>query len=433
MQRMPVLVLVLTLLTSGLSAAEDVATAPRVAAVRAQADGAGEETPVPVPEPSGQALRYYRSGNVLWLVDLLWGMLIPVLILFTGISARIRTWAHALGRRWFLIVGIYVAILMLICFALNLPLSYYEDYVRQHAYGLSNQSLAKWWSDSLKSLAISVLGGFLFLWIPYLVVKRSPRRWWLYNSLLSIPFLMFVLLISPILIDPLFNDFGPMKDKALEAKILALADRAGIEGGRVYEVNKSVDTSAVNAYVTGILQSKRIVLWDTILAKLSDRELLVVMGHEMGHYVLNHILTGLIFSFFLILAVLYLTWRTAGALIRKYKDRFGFELLSDVASLPLLALLVGVFLFSLSPLALAFSRYQEHEADRFALEITRDTHAAAMAFIKLQQQNLSIPRPGLLYRVWRLSHPAIGDRIDFCNKYHPWRTGQPMRYADRFK
>jgi STE24 endopeptidase len=433
MHRPLALILAVALLAVGFLVAQNLAPAPPAAATRTQAAIGEEEAPVPVPEPSNQALSYYRSGNVLWFVDLLWGLLVPVLLLFTGISARIRTWAQKLGRTWFFVVGIYFVIFAILNFILTLPLSYYEDFIRQHAYGLSNQSLAKWWSDALKSLAVGILGGFLFLWVPYLLLKKSPRRWWLHISLLAIPFLIFVMLISPILIDPLFNDFGPMKDKALEAKILALAGRAGIEGGRVYEVNKSVDTSSVNAYVTGFFQTKRIVLWDTILAKLNDRELLVVMGHEMGHYVLNHIITGLIFSFFLILAALYLAYRAANGLIEKYKYRFGFESLSDIASLPLLVLLIGVFSFALSPLAMAFSRYQEHEADRFALEITRDNHAAATAFVKLQQENLSIPRPGVVYRVWRLSHPAVGERIDFCNEYHPWRSGQPMKYADRFK
>lgn len=433
MHRLLILSLEVIVLAVGSSVAQGQVPAPTGATVRPQASGGEEERPVPVPEPSARALSYYRSGNVLWLLDLLWALLVPLLFLFTGFSARLRTWAQARGRRWFFVVGTYFAIFALLDFILNLPLSYYEDFVRQHAYGLSNQSLAKWWGDSLKSLAVVMASGVLFLWIPYLLIKKSPRRWWLYISLISMPFLILVMLISPIVIDPLFNDFGPMKDKALETRILALAERAGIEGERVYEVNKSVDTSAVNAYVTGFFQTKRIVLWDTLLAKLTDREVLVVMGHEMGHYVLNHIVIGLIFSFFLILAVLCLTYRTANALISKYRSRFGFASLPDIASLPLLMLLVGAFSFALSPFAMAFSRYQEHEADRFALEITRDNHAAASAFVKLQQENLSIPRPGLLHKVWRLSHPAVGDRIDFCNEYHPWRSGQPMKYADRFQ
>jgi STE24 endopeptidase len=433
MSRLLALIIVIVARSQAFLPSSDLAVAEPLAASQTQSSSANEEAPVPIPEPSDKALEYYRSGNVLWIVGLLWGLLVPAAFLFTGFSGRLRTWAQKLGQKRFLVIGIYFVIFAVFMFILDLPLSYYEGFAREHAYGLSNQTFAKWSGDEVKGLAVGLIAGLLFLWIPYLLVNKSPRRWWLYISLLAIPFMIFVMVISPVWVDPLFNDFRPMKDKALEAKILALAQRAGIEGGRVYEVNKSVDTSAVNAYVTGFFQTKRIVLWDTILAKLSANETLVVVGHEMGHYVLRHILTGLIFAFFLILAVLYLTYRAANSIMKRYGNRFGFDSLADVASLPLFLMLFAVFSFALSPIAMAFSRHQEHEADRFALEITRDNHDAATAFVKLQRENLSIPRPGALFKFWRLSHPAIGERIDFCNTYHPWRSGQPLKYADRFR
>src|SRR5204862_5276116 len=130
----------------------------------------------------------------------------------------------------------------------------------------------------------------------------------------------------------------PMRDKALEAKILTLADRAGIEGSRVFEVEKSVDTRTLNAYVAGLWQTKRIVLWDTILKRMNERELLFVMGHEMGHYVLGHVWQGMAFTAVFLLASLYVAYRTADAVIDRYRERFGFTTLADVASLPLLLL-----------------------------------------------------------------------------------------------
>jgi Zn-dependent protease with chaperone function len=397
------------------------------------ASTAGDEGPVPVPPPTEKAVRYYQSGNVLWIVDRIWGLLIPALFLFTGFSARIRNWAQKLGRKWFFVVGIYLVIFAVLNALIDLPLTYYEEFVREHAYGLSNQTIQKWWSDSLKSLMVGLVMGFLFLWIPYLLLKKSPRRWWLYTSLLSIPFLFFVMLISPVWIDPLFNRFGPMKDKALESQILSLARQAGIEGSRVYEVEKSVDTKAVNAYVTGFMNTKRIVLWDTIIAKLNRQELMVVMAHEMGHYVLNHVVQGIMFGFLLILFTLYLAYRLADGLIERFKERFGFDRLSDIASLPLILFITGILSLAITPIALAYSRHQEHEADRFALEITKTNHAAAMAFVKLQEENLGVPRPGLLYKLWRASHPLIGERIDFCNEYRPWEEGEPLKYGGHFK
>ena len=386
-----------------------------------------------VPEPTPQALSYYRSGNVLWVVGNTWDLLIPSLLLFVGVSARIRDWAQRIGRKWFFIIGLYFIAFSLIIFLVDLPLSYYQGFVRQHAYGLSNQTFGKWAQDELTGLLIGTVVGVLFLWVPYLLLVKSPRRWWLYTGLLAIPFIVLVSLVQPIWIDPLFNTFGPMKDNTLEADILTLAERAGIEGGRVFEVAKSEDTNAINAYVNGFGATKRIVLWDTILAKLNREQLLVVMGHEMGHYVLGHTWKLILSLSALIIAALYLVHRTAGWLIARYRHRFGFSELSDVASLPLILVLFSLASLVVTPIALGVQRHFEHEADRFALEITHDNHAAATAFATLQQENLAVPRPGRLYTWWRASHPTLGDRIDFSNDYRPWESNQPLAYADRFK
>jgi STE24 endopeptidase len=389
--------------------------------------------PVAVPEPSEKALSYYRSGNVVWLVDVALGLLVPALFLFTGFSARLRDLAARVGRRWFPTLVVYFVLFSLLTWVIGLPWAWYTEFVRQHAYGLSNQTFAKWLSDGVKGLLVGLVVGALFLWVPFLLLKKSPRRWWLYTSILMIPFIVLMLLVTPVWIEPLFNKFGPMKDKALETDILDLASRAGIEGGRVYEVDKSVDTKAVNAYVTGVGRTKRIVLWDTIIARLTKPELLFVMGHEMGHYVLGHVWKTILAVSLLVLVTLYLAHRTADWFLSRFATRFRFDRLSDFAALPLLILLTNVFSLAVSPALLAWSRHQEHEADRFGLEITHDNHAAASSFVKLQQENLGVPRPGWLYKLWRSSHPPIGERIDFCNEYRPWEHGEPGEYAPLIK
>lgn len=391
-----------------------------------------EESAVPVPEPSEKALAYYRSGNVLWVVNQLWGLGVPALLLFTGLSARMRTWAQRIGRKWFFVIAVYYAFYVLLTYVLAFPLDYYAGFVRQHAFGLSNQSFGKWFGDSLKELVIGIVFGGLLLWAPYLLLAKSPRRWWLYTSLLALPLMFFVMLVFPIWVAPMFNDFGPMQDKQLEAEILALADRVGIEGSRVFEVNKSVDTKAMNAYVAGLWNTKRIVLWDTLIAKLDQDEILSVMAHEMGHYVLGHVVLGLLVGFLSVLASLYLVYRLSGRLIERYKDRFGFDRLSDVASLPLVFLLMQIVSLAVVPPAYAFSRYMEREADRFSLELTHNNHAAASAFAKLQTENLANPRPGFFYMLWRGSHPSLAERIEFANTYRPWKNGQPLRYGEYF-
>src|SRR5271157_5335451 len=397
----------------------------------ADASSSGTETtadelrPVEVPIPSEKALRFYRSGMWIWAFDVCWGLIVPAVIVFPGFSAVLRNLARKLGRWWFPTVGLYVVLYLGIVFLIDLPLIYYVGFVRQHAYGLSNQSLAKWLTDSLLSVGIEMIVGFAFAWVPYLLLARAPRRWWLYTSLLSVPFLFATVLVKPIWIDPLFNDFGPMKNKRLEQSILNLSSRAGIDGSRVFEVNKSIDTKTLNANVTGVLGSKRIVLFDTLIARLEEKELLVVMSHEMGHYVLGHVVRSILLSSFLTLTSLFLVDRLGRWLVARYSHILRFESLADVASVPLLLLLIQVTSLFLTPAAMAYSRYQEHEADRFALDLTHTNHSGATAFVKLQQENLGKPRPGLIHKIFRASHPSIGDRIDFCNGYRPVASSAP--------
>ncbi|HEY0558557.1 MAG TPA: M48 family peptidase, partial [Thermoanaerobaculia bacterium] len=186
---------------------------------QAQAAAAPPETsasgPVPVPEPSDKAVQYYRSGNVLWVISTLWGLLVPMLLLFTGLSARMRDAARAIGRNWFFTVALYGIFFVVVTTLLSLPLDYYSGFVRPHAYGLSDQAVAKWWSDTITGVVIAGAAAFLLLWFPYLLLRKSPRRWWLYSGLAVIPLLAVVLFITPIWIEPLFNKFGPMKDKVL--------------------------------------------------------------------------------------------------------------------------------------------------------------------------------------------------------------------------
>jgi STE24 endopeptidase len=431
----PILVLVLSLLSGVcLCAREDLhRDVPPVDRPSGMTGRADEDTPVSVPEPDAKALRYYRTGNWLWVLGETWAILVPAAWLFTGASARLRDLARRLGRGWFSTVAIYAVLFLGINFVIGLPLRYYRGFVRPHAYGLSHQTLAKWSADHLTSLGVSMLMAVGILWIPYLLLARSPRRWWLITGLLAIPYFFSLALVVPIWYDPLFNHFGPMKDTRLESRILALAERAGITGGRVFEVDKSRDTDTLNAYVTGFLGTKRIVLWDTIIARLDEDELLAVMGHEMGHYVLGHVTRTILLLSICNLLGLYLLHRIGNWLVGRYPDRFGFDRLSDVASLPLFLLLIHVGSLLGTPPAYAYSRWQEHEADRFALEITRENHAAASAFVKFQEDNLSNPRPGLPFTLWRATHPSLGERIDFCNQYHPWATGEPLIYGHLFR
>jgi STE24 endopeptidase len=388
---------------------------------------------VAVPEPSELALRYHRGNIALWGLDVVLSLLVPGAILFTGVSSRIRNIAARWGRgRWLRTTALYGLLYLVLVSVVLLPFSWYAGYVRAHQYGLSNQSAGMWLGDWAKALMVGAVVIVLVLWIPYLLLRKSPRRWWLWTGMATAPLAALALIVGPIWIAPLFDRFGPMQDKALETRILALAERAGIRGTRVYEVNKSEDTKLVNAYVTGIGGTKRIVLWDTLIARLTPDQVAFVMAHEMGHYVLNHTLLIIIGAAVTATLSLYAVHRLAGRFIARYRRRFGFDRLDDVASLPLLVLVSGLVSFVITPAVLAFSRWQEHEADRFALELTRDNRAGAETFVRLQQENLSVPRPGLLYTVWLGSHPSLASRIEFANRYRPWATGEKLRYEHLF-
>jgi STE24 endopeptidase len=388
---------------------------------------------VAVPEPSALAVRYHRSGNVLWAAATVLDLLLPAALLFTGLSARVRRGAERLVRgRRFATIALYAVAYVVIQALVFLPLSWYAGYVRQHAYGLSTETAAAWLGDWAKAIAVSALVAALLLWIPYWLLRVSPRRWWLWTGLLTAPLTVLAMIVVPVYIAPLFDDYGRMRDRALEQRIARLAARAGIPDSRIYEVRKSAETRQVNAYVTGFGGTKRIVLWDTLVDRLQPDEVEFVVGHEIGHFVLRHTLTIIVAATLLATLSLWVVHRVAGWLIARFRQGFGFDRLDDVASMPLLALVGGVVMLGATPAALALSRWQEREADRFGLEITRDNNAAARAFVRLQLDNLAVPRTGLLFQLWRGSHPDLADRIEFANRYSPWLRGQPLRYGDRF-
>lgn len=388
---------------------------------------------VPVPSATPNALRYYRSGMAVWAVAVLVGLVVPAVVTFTGFGARLRTAVLRVGRRPLIGAALFAVAYLGIDSLANLPVQFYGGFVRQHQYGLSNQSVGQWLGDWGTALGfVAVLAAVL---VPgaYLVIRRSPRRWWLYGAAGGTATMFAIVIVHPLWVAPAFDDFQRLGDAALEADILALADRAGIDGGRVWEVNKSEDTELVNAYVTGFLGTQRIVLWDTILRKLDRDQLLFVMGHEMGHYVLGHTWKMVVIGGVLLTGGLLAAWWVLPVVVRRTRRRLGFDDLGDVASLPLVVLLLTVTGLAISPLVLALSRYQEREADRFGLEITRDNHAAATAWVALQSTNLANPRPGWVYESFRATHPSIADRIEFANTYHPWTAGRPSRYESRFR
>lgn len=387
---------------------------------------------VAVPVPSEQAVRFYQGGLFWWSVAVVWSWGVPILVLFSGLSGRLGRITERFGKKEVFVTVLFVVGYFLIRFALYLPLHYWTGFVRMHEYGLSNQTLGRWLHTRIVDAAVwTAIYAAVFVVLRSLL-RWSPRRWWIYSSIFVTGVIFFYVLIRPVWVDPLTNKFGAMQDKQLEADILALAERAGIEGSRVFEVDMSRDTKETNAYVAGLGATKRIVFWDTLLTQLNREEALFIMAHEMGHYVLRHVISGCVVTALVYALSLFLIDRIGRGLIVRFKQRFGFERLEDVAAIPVFLLMFNVLLFLTSPILNAHSRYNEHEADRFALEITRNPQAAAQGFVKLQTDNLGVPYPYLIDKLWRNSHPSLGERIEFANTYRPWVQGQPGRYDHLF-
>jgi len=359
----------------------------------------------------------------------LYGILAGALLLFSGLAAKIRDIAHNLGRRRWVRVLTFFTFYSAIMFVVSFPLEWYDGFVLEHRFALSDQSFLDWLGDQGKFLMLNLffLGVVPVLWLVYHLIAHSPRRWWLWLGMAALPLTIAVVVIEPVVVDPMFNRFRPLENRELEARIVELAQRAGIPGRRVVEVDKSQQTKKFNAYVNGFGVSQRIVLWDTTLRGMREDEILFVMGHEMGHYRLGHIWKGILFTWLLSLLIFGLTAWISGWAVERFGAEWGFSHLEDVASLPLLMTALAIVLFVTQPLINGFSRQLETEADIYGLEITRDNDAAARAFIKLGAQNRSNPEPSGFVRWVLYSHPTPAERVTLAASYRPWAEGRPNR------
>jgi Zn-dependent protease with chaperone function len=389
---------------------------------------------VPVPDATPEALAYNRDLNLLWIADAVFTVGVPILFLATGWAGAICAWCRRMvGGNWFWTVTFFSVVYAVLVFLIGLPLQYIHEFAHEHAYGLSNQSLGKWAGNTAIQLGVSLIVTAAVMWIPYLLLKRSPKRWWIWSIFALAPILLFIIVASPVWVDPLMNTFEPLKDQQLEAAIQEQATRSGIGDATILERDASTDSKRLGAYVNGLGPSKRIVLFDTLVAKLDQPEILFVVGHETKHYIMNDVwkLFGLIITILVI--GLWATDRISRAVIARWHTRLGFTSLADPASQPLLTLCVSLVFILAGPGFNWVSRDIEHEADRYGLEITQNNHAAASAFVKLQEEGLGVPDPGIFQRIFRLDHPALADRIRFANEYHPWEEGKPLVYADQIK
>ena len=374
-----------------------------------------------------------RNRIQFWLalIGFVYGIVVLWLVLRWRLAPKYRDWSERFSSKSFLQSLVFSPLLLLTLAILTLPLDIYGELIEKR-YGLSVQGWGSWGWDWVKGELISLVIGTIFIWLLYLVIRRSARRWWFYFWLITLPLGVFLFFLQPLIIDPMFHKFEPLqqKDPALTASLEQLVKRAGqdIPPERMFWMGAGEKTTGLNAYVTGIGASKRIVVWDTTIAKMSTPQIVFVAGHEMGHYVLQHIPKGLAFFAVLLLLAFYLGYRCIGWLLARWGAEWQIRGLEDWASLPALLLLLSVWSFAVNPIASALSRYLEHQADQYGLEVTHgltpnSSQVAAQAFQVLGEVDLSDPDPNRVNVFLFYDHPPISDRVRFSLTYDPWAGG----------
>lgn len=367
-----------------------------------------------------------RILDTLYFAGTAYSLAVLTLVLATGWASRLRSLARRIAKKKFLTAMLFFAFFLLATTLLEFPLSYYAGFHVPHQFDLTTQSFAAWMGDFAKAFAVDVVVGSVIVALALLAI-RKVRRWWLTLWIGSIPLMFLAVVVAPVVFDPLFNRFEPLRDAALRQALLEEASRAGIEGSRVYQVDRSRQTRTMNAYVTGLGPTNRIVLWDTLLAKMSREEILAVMGHEMGHYVLRHIWKGLTFGVLVSLVICFTVQLVYERGLTRWGSRWGIEGPDDPAAVPWLLLIATLAGFLLSPAINGYSRHVEHEADVFGLELTHANEAMAASFVKFAEDSKVDPEPPAFIELWRYSHPSLQRRIRFVLQYRPWERGEPNR------
>ncbi len=389
------------------------------------------------PEKYGRAVAYARARYMLYFVRFAYGLLVLLLVLRWRVAPRFRDWAECASSRRLVQTIVYSPLLLLTVAILRLPTRVYGEWLERR-YAQSVQGWGSWFWDWTKGELIGVLFGTFLVWVLYSVIRRSPRRWWFHFWLISLPIVVFVVLLEPVVVEPLFFKFEPLAQRQplLTAQIERVVARAGlrIPPDRLFEMKASEKLNVVNAYVTGVGASKRVVVWDTTIARMTTPQILAVFGHEMGHYVLDHMQKGMLFFAGSLLVFLFVGQRAFGLMLAQWSGRWGLRGAGDWASLPVLLLLLSVFSFLAAPVENAYSRYLEHQADTYSLEVIHGIvpdapKAAAQSFQIMGEVDLEDPDPPAFVRFWLYTHPPVNERILFARTYDPWSKGQQPQFV----
>jgi len=433
--RLSTLVLAL-ILAAPLLAQPAPASAPAPRPASAAASSAASSSYQLSPEKRDQAIAYARARYRLHFVAFAWSGVALLAIIALRLGPRFRDRAESVSRRRFWQAAVFVPLLFVTDGILELPTAAYGQHLAL-LYGQSVQGWGSWLWDQAKGLLVGLVVAIPLVWLLYAILRKSPRRWWLWFWLALLPILVFLIFVTPLVIEPLFFDFSPLAPAHpdLAQAIEKVTIRAGepIPPARMFAMNASSKYNSINAYVSGLGASKRVVVWDTTIAKATIPQTLFVFGHEMGHYVLGHVPKTIAFLWALLFVILAAGAWILGRLFRG-GGRWGIRGLTDWASLPVLMLGLTLAGELVSPVVNGYSRAQEHQADVFGLEaihglVSDSSRTAAEAFQILGETNLSDPDPGPFITLWLYDHPPLADRLRFAAEYDPWGKGEPPRYV----
>jgi STE24 endopeptidase len=365
------------------------------------------------PQRQESARQYARTQRNLSFVSLGLIALLLAIFLFTNLSVALRDWAESFGGPRQLAVALYGIVLGAAFFLVALPLDFYSDYLLPRRYGLVTQSVGGWVLDTLKSLAVTGILGLLALEALYLLLDLWPQWWWVAMAALLWLLELATTWLAPLLLMPLFYKFKPLDDPELVARLTRLAEQAGARVQGVYVMDMSSRTTAANAMLAGMGQTRRIILGDTLLANFTYDEIETVLAHELAHHVHNDLLLGLAAEAFIILAGMW----SASVLLAWGVDYFGFRGVSDLAALPLFVAAMGIFGLVTMPLVNYLSRGRERAADLYALQTTKNAPAFRSVMLKLAGQNLSDANPPTWVTFLFYSHPPIAERVKLAENY----------------
>jgi Zn-dependent protease with chaperone function len=388
------------------------------------------------PDRYQKAVSLARKEYTLYFVAVAWGIMVLLVLLQTGVVAKLRDIAESASPKRSIQALIFVPGLMLILAMLHLPISIYSHWLSLQ-YGQSIQRWGSWLWDWTKGEVLSLGLGYIVALLLVSVIRWKPRRWWLYFWYAMVPLSLFLFFISPWFLDPMFNRFTPLQGKhsQLVEAIGKLTQRAGvtIPADRMFLMEASAKTNGINAYVTGVGASKRVVVWDTTIQKTNPDEVLAVVGHELGHYVLGHTWKGFLFFTGGLLVGLYVAYRALQWMLARWGKAWGVRGQEDCAALAVLLLIFHVLEFVGTPIGNGFSRVQEHAADVYGLEVTHgilpnSQEVAARSFQKMGDIDLADPNPSKFITFWLYSHPPLGERLEFAHNYDPWSKGESPKY-----